>query len=113
MQNPAAAPADYSTPGGEEHSSVEPKPPRTVGIDNSINAVHREINSFVCFPPLVVSENEPEKSTMCSSPAEAVLAGLRLRGDRPPRASGKPRRQAISALPINWVRFALNGAPRL
>ena len=37
---------------------------RTVGIDNCINAVHRQINSFVCFPPLVVSKNEPEKSTM-------------------------------------------------
>jgi glycosyl transferase, family 25 len=36
---------------------------RTVGIDNCINAVHREINSFVCFPPLVVSKNEPATST--------------------------------------------------
>lgn len=40
---------------------------RTVGIDNSINAVHREISSFVCFPPLVITKNEPEKSTVRSS----------------------------------------------
>jgi glycosyl transferase, family 25 len=40
---------------------------RTVGIDNCINAVHREINSFVCFPPLVISKNEREKSTVLNS----------------------------------------------
>jgi glycosyl transferase, family 25 len=40
---------------------------RTVGIDNCINAVHREINSFVCFPPLVISKNEADKSTVRSS----------------------------------------------
>jgi glycosyl transferase, family 25 len=37
---------------------------RHVGIDNAINAVHREIKSFVCFPPLVVSKNEPGRSTI-------------------------------------------------
>jgi glycosyl transferase, family 25 len=37
---------------------------RTVGIDNSINATHGEINSFVCFPPLVITKNESEKSTI-------------------------------------------------
>ena len=36
---------------------------RTVGIDNCIGAVQREINSYVCFPPLVITKNEPEKST--------------------------------------------------
>jgi glycosyl transferase family 25 len=40
---------------------------RTVGLDNCINAVHREINSYVCFPPLVVSKNEPGKSTIQGS----------------------------------------------
>lgn len=40
---------------------------RTVGIDNCINAVHREIKSFVCFPPLVISKNEPDRSTVRSS----------------------------------------------
>jgi hypothetical protein len=36
---------------------------RTVGIDNCIGAVQREINSYVCFPPLVITKNVPEKST--------------------------------------------------
>lgn len=49
-----------------EAKNVPPFSPawRTVGIDNCINAVHREINSFVCFPPLVISKNEPAKSTI-------------------------------------------------
>jgi glycosyl transferase family 25 len=49
--------------------NVSPYSPawRTVGIDNCINAVHREIKSFVCFPPLVISKNEPEKSTIRGS----------------------------------------------
>jgi glycosyl transferase, family 25 len=48
-----------------EARSVPPYSPawRTVGIDNCINAVHREVNSYVCFPPLVISKNEPAKST--------------------------------------------------
>jgi glycosyl transferase family 25 len=37
---------------------------RTVGIDNHMNAVHRDLKSFVCFPPLVVTKNEHEKSTV-------------------------------------------------
>jgi GR25 family glycosyltransferase involved in LPS biosynthesis len=40
---------------------------RTVGIDNSINALHREINSFICFPPLVISKNDPQSSTVRGS----------------------------------------------
>jgi glycosyl transferase, family 25 len=40
---------------------------RTVGIDNCISAVHREINSFVCFPPLVISKNDQEKSTVLNA----------------------------------------------
>ena len=52
-----------------EAKAVPPYSPswRTVGIDNCMNAVHREINSFVCFPPLVISKNEPEKSTTRNS----------------------------------------------
>jgi GR25 family glycosyltransferase involved in LPS biosynthesis len=37
---------------------------RTVGIDNSINSAHREIKSFVCFPPLAISKHELDKSTI-------------------------------------------------
>ena len=40
---------------------------RTVGIDNCINAVQRDIKSYVCFPPLVVTKNERETSTVRSS----------------------------------------------
>ena len=52
-----------------EAKGVPPYSPawRTVGIDNSINAVHREINSYVCFPPLVISKNEPATSTITRS----------------------------------------------
>ena len=52
-----------------EAQSVPPYRPkwRTVGIDNCINAVHSEINSFVCFPPLVISKNENEKSTVLNA----------------------------------------------
>jgi GR25 family glycosyltransferase involved in LPS biosynthesis len=42
---------------------------RHVGIDNSINAVHREIKSYVCFPPLVVTRNETKSSTVQSATA--------------------------------------------
>jgi GR25 family glycosyltransferase involved in LPS biosynthesis len=31
---------------------------RTVGLDNSMCAVYRHLNAFVCFPPLVISKNE-------------------------------------------------------
>jgi glycosyl transferase family 25 len=37
---------------------------RTVGLDNSMCAVYRQLNAFVCFPPLVVSKNEGAKSTV-------------------------------------------------
>ena len=37
---------------------------RTVGLDNSMCAVYRQLNAFVCFPPLVVSKNEGTKSTV-------------------------------------------------
>jgi len=49
-----------------EAKGVPPYSPawRTVGLDNFINAIHREISSFVCIPPLVVSKNEPGKSTI-------------------------------------------------
>ena len=52
-----------------EAKNIPPFSPnwRLVGIDNCINAVHREINSYVCFPPLVISKNERETSTVRSS----------------------------------------------
>jgi len=62
-----------------EAKNIRPFSPnrRMVGIDNCINAVHREINFFVCFPPLVKSRNEPAKSTIrnsaLSAPQKQVL----------------------------------------
>jgi hypothetical protein len=32
-----------------------------------MNAVHKQINSFVCFPPLVVTKNETKNSTVQSA----------------------------------------------
>jgi FkbM family methyltransferase len=49
---------------------------RTVGIDNHMNALHRHIKSFVCFPPLVVTKNEASISTIRGSAQTAVTAGL-------------------------------------
>jgi GR25 family glycosyltransferase involved in LPS biosynthesis len=37
---------------------------RTVGIDNHMNAVYRDLKAYVCFPPLVATKNENEKSTV-------------------------------------------------
>jgi glycosyl transferase, family 25 len=41
---------------------------RTVGIDNHMNEIFRQTKSFVCFPPLVVSKNEPGTSTIQDRP---------------------------------------------
>jgi hypothetical protein len=37
---------------------------RTVGLDNSMCAVYRQLNALVCFPPLAISKNEGSKSTI-------------------------------------------------
>jgi glycosyl transferase family 25 len=37
---------------------------RTVGLDATMNGAHRRLNSYVCFPPLVVAENINAKSTI-------------------------------------------------
>jgi glycosyl transferase, family 25 len=37
---------------------------RTAGIDNHLNGIYGETKSFVCFPPLVVTRNERETSTV-------------------------------------------------
>lgn len=37
---------------------------RNVGIDSVMNNAWGELNAFVCFPPLVVSKNEPATSTI-------------------------------------------------
>lgn len=35
----------------------------TLGIDNAMNEFYRGMNAFVCFPPLVVTKNDPGTST--------------------------------------------------
>jgi hypothetical protein len=37
---------------------------RTVGIDMTLNAVYRDLNAFMCFPPLVVTRNDHSQSTI-------------------------------------------------
>ncbi len=37
---------------------------RAVGIDNTMCAAYRNLNAYVCFPPLAVSKNETEVSTV-------------------------------------------------
>jgi len=37
---------------------------RTVGIDVTLNAVYRDLNAFMCFPPLVVTRNDHSQSTI-------------------------------------------------
>ena len=39
---------------------------RTVGIDVSMNAYYRDLNAYICFPPLVITRNEGSKSTVQS-----------------------------------------------
>jgi hypothetical protein len=35
-----------------------------VGLDIAINAVHDQMNSLICFPPLAVSRNDLAQSTV-------------------------------------------------
>ena len=37
---------------------------RTVGIDVTLNSVYRDLNAFICFPPLVVTRNDLSQSTI-------------------------------------------------
>jgi glycosyl transferase, family 25 len=37
---------------------------RNVGIDAVLNSLYRQLNAYVCFPPLVVTENERGESTI-------------------------------------------------
>lgn len=37
---------------------------RTVGIDVSMNAIYRELDAYICFPPLVITKNESGRSTV-------------------------------------------------
>jgi GR25 family glycosyltransferase involved in LPS biosynthesis len=37
---------------------------RTVGIDVTLNSVYRDLNAFMCYPPLVVTRNDLSQSTI-------------------------------------------------
>jgi glycosyl transferase family 25 len=37
---------------------------QTIGFDVTLNAVYRDVNAFVCFPPLVIAKNEHSNSTI-------------------------------------------------
>ncbi len=36
---------------------------RTVGIDGTLNVIYPELNAFICFPPTVITRNDPSQST--------------------------------------------------
>jgi GR25 family glycosyltransferase involved in LPS biosynthesis len=40
---------------------------RAVGIDVTLNAVYRDLNAFMCFPPLVVTRNDRSQSTISTT----------------------------------------------
>jgi glycosyl transferase family 25 len=37
---------------------------RVLGVDGALNSVYRDLNAYLCFPPLAISKNEPAKSTI-------------------------------------------------
>lgn len=41
---------------------------RTVGIDVSMNAFYKDMNAYICFPPLVITKNDSRKSTVQEQP---------------------------------------------
>jgi hypothetical protein len=43
-------------------------PIRNRGIDSAMNKVYGELGSYVCFPPLVISKNERQLSTVQLNP---------------------------------------------
>lgn len=45
---------------------------RNVGPDNTMNNLHRHLDSFVCFPPLVISKNDHATSTIQPGGSGAV-----------------------------------------
>lgn len=47
---------------------------RNVGPDNTINNFHRDLQSFVCMPPLVISKNDHATSTIQAGGAGTVPA---------------------------------------
>jgi hypothetical protein len=54
---------------------------RNMGPDVTMNNFHRDIQSFVCIPPLVISKNDHAKSTIQSGGAGTVQYAP---GQRPP-----------------------------
>jgi hypothetical protein len=49
---------------GTTFSNALNRPVDNIGIDVAMNVVHPELWSLICFPPLVVSSNEPDRSTI-------------------------------------------------
>lgn len=45
---------------------------RNIGIDATLNGIYRDLQAFVCFPPLVVSPNDHSKSTVQGAAAQPV-----------------------------------------
>ena len=49
---------------------------RNIGIDATLNSLYRDLNAYVCFPPLVISPNERAKSTIQPGGKGAVPAAV-------------------------------------
>jgi glycosyl transferase, family 25 len=45
---------------------------KTVGLDITLNSLYRELNAYVCFPPLVITKNERSNSTIQSGGSGTV-----------------------------------------
>ena len=56
-------PMFISWPADVPRPAVFPSRPN-VGIDAALNSLYRQLNAYVCFPPLVVTENERGNSTI-------------------------------------------------
>ena len=58
---------------------------RNIGIDATLNGIYRDLQAFVCFPPLVVSPNDHSKSTVQGAGAAArPAAGVAAVAPAPP-----------------------------
>ena len=42
------------------------------GLDATLNSLYRQLNAYVCFPPLVITKNEQAKSTIQRGGSDAV-----------------------------------------
>jgi hypothetical protein len=64
---------------------------RNIGIDATLNGIYRDLQAFVCFPPLVVSPNDHSKSTVQGVPPRGRLPQHRRPRMTPPASRAAAR----------------------